>query len=105
MAKTGGALYLFRDTTRAWWRPAVLVRDTTNFIVVETGGNLKAYLFREAIYAMAKTGGELYLFRDTTSIVVKTGGTKTNLYCPWRHSFIVVKIGGTQQNKNIYIGI
>jgi len=50
--------------------------------VVETGGNLKAYLFREAIYAMAKTGGELYLFRDTTSIVVKTGGTKTNLYCP-----------------------
>jgi len=52
-----------------------LFRDTTHSIVVKTDGILKAYLFRQAIYAMAKTGGVLYLFRDTTSIVVKTGGT------------------------------
>ena len=57
-------------------RPAShLFRDTTRSTVVKIGGIFEAYLFREAIYAMAKTGGMLYLFRDTTSIVVKTGGT------------------------------
>ena len=48
-------------------RPAShLFRDTTHSTVVKTGGILKAYLFREAIYAMAKTGGVLYLFHDAT---------------------------------------
>ena len=57
-------------------RPAPhLFRDTTHSIVVKTSGIFKAYLLREAIYAMVKTGGVLYLFRDTTLIVVKTGGT------------------------------